>query len=179
VSDLPNIPSPPTWSLLSSLCHITPQRGRLPTQSRWSGLRHLQAGSPVDPAVSSSLSYGLLVHLPLLSTSPYGNAVTVSYRPEYAYLERTCTSPIKHHHKRTCRHTPCAVAFRQTALRGDWGSNAGRRRHTECACYESVQNFVCNVGHLCAMLPRRQSGQSGRPGANNMFCRKLGTGDAC
>src|ERR1700684_280849 len=82
--------------------------------SRRSGLRPCTAGSPVNPAVSSSLSYGLLVHLPLLSTLPCGNAVTFSYRPEYAYLERTCTSPTKHHHKRTVpRASP--VLFQVTA----------------------------------------------------------------
>ena len=37
------------------------------------------AGSPRRQAESSSLSYGLVVHLPLLSTSPRGDAVTFGY----------------------------------------------------------------------------------------------------
>src|SRR5262249_25611147 len=54
-----------------------------------------------SPAESSSLAYGRLVHLPLLSTSPRGDAVTISYRPEWAYLKRTCTSLAKHAYRRT------------------------------------------------------------------------------
>jgi len=45
-----------------------------------SGLRHLSAGSSLRAAESCSLSYGLRVRLRLLSTSPYGDAVTISYR---------------------------------------------------------------------------------------------------
>jgi hypothetical protein len=37
----------------------------------------------------------------LLSTPPRGDAVTVGYRPEKVYLERTCTSLIKYAHRRT------------------------------------------------------------------------------
>src|SRR6516164_1106880 len=44
------------------------------------------------PAESSSLSYGLVVHLPLLPTSSRNEAVTFSYRPESVCLERTFTS---------------------------------------------------------------------------------------
>ena len=56
-----------------------------------SGLRHRSAGSPLGPAETGSSSCGLLVHLPLLSTSPRGDAVTFSYRPESACLKRTST----------------------------------------------------------------------------------------
>ena len=45
-----------------------------------SGLRHSLAGSPLCPAESCSLSYGLQVRLRLLSTPPHGDAVTFSYR---------------------------------------------------------------------------------------------------
>jgi hypothetical protein len=47
------------------------------------------------------VSYGLLIHLLLLSTPPCGDAVTVSYRPECAYLKRTCTSLAKYAYRRT------------------------------------------------------------------------------
>jgi len=45
-----------------------------------SRLRHPWAGSPRDPAETGSLSYGLLVHLRLLSTPPSSDAVTFDYR---------------------------------------------------------------------------------------------------
>ncbi|MEW6114819.1 MAG: hypothetical protein AB1664_21980, partial [Thermodesulfobacteriota bacterium] len=41
------------------------------------------------------------VHLLLLPTPPRGDAVTVGYRPEKVYLERTCTSLIKYARRRT------------------------------------------------------------------------------
>ncbi len=44
-----------------------------------SGLRLIVAGSPDCMAESSSSSCGLVVHLPLLSTPPHGDAVTVDY----------------------------------------------------------------------------------------------------
>ena len=44
------------------------------------GLRHLAAGSPRRQAESSSSSYGLAVHLRLLSTSSHENAVTIGYK---------------------------------------------------------------------------------------------------
>ena len=53
------------------------------------------------PAESSSSSYGLVVHLQLLPTLPYGNAVTFGYRPESACLEGTRTLPTIHAHRRT------------------------------------------------------------------------------
>jgi hypothetical protein len=45
--------------------------------------------------------YGLTVRLLLLPTLPYGNAVTVGYKPESVYLERTSTALIAHHFRRT------------------------------------------------------------------------------
>ena len=45
--------------------------------------------------------YGLVLHLLLLFTSPHGDAITVSYRPESVCLKRTCTSPVKHAFRRT------------------------------------------------------------------------------
>jgi hypothetical protein len=47
------------------------------------------------------VSYGLLIHLLLLSTPPRGDAVTVSYRPECVYLKRTCTSLAKYAYRCT------------------------------------------------------------------------------
>src|SRR3972149_1692935 len=44
------------------------------------GLRPLAAGSPRRQAESSLSSYGLAVHLRLLSTSSRENAVTIGYR---------------------------------------------------------------------------------------------------
>lgn len=84
------------------------------------------------------VSYGLLVHLPLLSTSPRGDAVTFSYRPECACLERTHTSPTKRLHKRTSRHTPSAAA----CLARDVQPRR-KLRHTECAYY-----FGCGYAAL-------------------------------
>src|SRR2546422_10017105 len=46
----------------------------------------------MHPAVSSLLSYGLVVHLLLLSTTHRCVAVAFGFRPESVYLERTCTS---------------------------------------------------------------------------------------
>src|SRR2546429_8057806 len=55
------------------------------------------------PAESSSSSYGLVVHLLLLSTPPLGDAVAFSYRPESVCLERTCTSLTSRALRRTAR----------------------------------------------------------------------------
>jgi hypothetical protein len=44
------------------------------------GLRHYLAGSPRQPAESSSSSYGPAVHLQLLSTPSHEDAVTFGYR---------------------------------------------------------------------------------------------------
>ncbi len=60
-----------------------------------SGLHHSLAGSPQRPAESRSSSYGPMVHLRLLSTSPHGDAVTFGYRPESVCLEGTCTPLIE------------------------------------------------------------------------------------
>ena len=54
-------------------------------------------------AESRSLSYGLVIRLPLLLTPPRGDAITVDYRPESACLKRTFTAPIAHTHGRTPR----------------------------------------------------------------------------
>jgi hypothetical protein len=61
------------------------------------------------PAESSSLSYGLVVHLLLLPTPPRGDAVAVDYRPESAYLKRTLTSPTRHAFRRTERGRPARL----------------------------------------------------------------------
>jgi hypothetical protein len=46
-------------------------------------------------------SYGRLLHLTLLPTPPRGDAVTFSYRPEWACLKGTSTLPAKHACSRT------------------------------------------------------------------------------
>jgi hypothetical protein len=46
-------------------------------------------------------SYGRLLHLPLLPTPPRGDAVTFSYRPEWACLKGTSTLPARHARSRT------------------------------------------------------------------------------
>ena len=90
--------------------HLTASHRRFRTQPfsamgspalRGSGLRPTLAGSPIGPAESSLSAYGLLLHLPLLPTPPRGDAVTVSYRPEWACLKGTCTLPTRHPHGRT------------------------------------------------------------------------------
>jgi len=101
VHGLPIIPSPPTWQPPASLFHATLQRAELPPCCSRSGLRHWIAGSSICPAVSSSLSYGLVVHLPLLRTSPFDDALTFDYRPESACLTRTRTSLSMHARRRT------------------------------------------------------------------------------
>lgn len=57
-----------------------------------SGVHHWLAGSPTGLAEAGSLSYGLVVHLLLLSTTHRCVAVAFGYRPESVYLERTFTS---------------------------------------------------------------------------------------
>ena len=56
------------------------------SRCRGSRLHHWVAGSSVAQAESSSLSYGWIVHLRLLSTPPLGNAVTFSYELESVWL---------------------------------------------------------------------------------------------
>ena len=82
--------------LRPSLSHATPQPGRLPACA---GLDFVVASPTrqIPAAVSSSLSYGLVVCLRLLSTPPRGGAVIVGFRPESVCLERTCTSRVMAH----------------------------------------------------------------------------------
>ena len=96
----------------SSLPRCFASAGTVDTQRPWvlpslhsgsgrSGLRPSLAGSPPHPAESSSLSYGLAVHLPLLPTPPHGDAVTVRYRPESVCLKGTSTPPTEYTFRRT------------------------------------------------------------------------------
>ena len=90
-SSLPAIPSPTTlrrppilvWFRIAGL----PPRSRDERRTHWAGfrtaslgLRLFTAGSPRRQAESSSSSYGLAIHLPLLPTSPHGDAVTFGYK---------------------------------------------------------------------------------------------------
>jgi len=84
------IPSPTTWPPLSSLYHATPQRdsSRFPRSDFAIGLQARRG----YPAESSFLSYRLVVHLLLLSTTHRCVAVALGYRPESICLKRTYTS---------------------------------------------------------------------------------------
>jgi hypothetical protein len=86
------------------------------------------------------VSYGLLIHLLLLPTPPYGDAVTFGYRPECVYLEWTFTSLAKYAYRRTSRHAPHAAAARKACRAGQAcrlgaGGVARGGRHSESACY--------------------------------------------
>jgi hypothetical protein len=61
------------------------------------------------PAVSGSLSYGLIVHLLALPTPPHGDAVPGGYRPKNACLEWTFTTLIVYACRRT--HAPSWLAM--------------------------------------------------------------------
>jgi len=65
------------------------------------GLRLSLAGSPRRQAESRSLSYGRVVHLPLLPTSPRGECSYVRLRSSDPTSARTCTSRIQDTRKRT------------------------------------------------------------------------------
>ncbi|HEV7395753.1 MAG TPA: hypothetical protein VGN86_04515, partial [Pyrinomonadaceae bacterium] len=86
----PTIPSPPTPRLTVAAFTRYPSARPLP----FAGLdfAHGLEARRGRKAVSSSLSYGLVVHLLLLPTTHCCVAVAFGYRPESVYLERTCTS---------------------------------------------------------------------------------------
>ena len=58
------------------------------------------------------MRYGLAVRLPMLSTPPRGDAVSVGYRPENVYLKRTFTSQSKPTCKRTNALAPRVLVWR-------------------------------------------------------------------
>jgi hypothetical protein len=68
---------------------------------RLSKLRLSLSGSPVSSGRIKFISYGLVVHLLLLPTSPHDDAVTFGYRPESACLRGTLTLLTLHAHGRT------------------------------------------------------------------------------
>jgi len=84
VSNHPSSPPPPTWFCVTGLTvarlHHAARTHSAEFRSTSLGLHLSLAGSPRRPAESSSSSYGLAVHLRLLSTSSHENAVTFSYR---------------------------------------------------------------------------------------------------
>src|SRR5262249_13218595 len=84
----------------TSLLHATPQLVESPAFAGL-GFALRQQARRCRPAESSSLSYGWIVHLLLLPTSPRGDAVAVGYRPESVCLERTFTSLIMCAFRRT------------------------------------------------------------------------------
>jgi hypothetical protein len=60
--------------------------------------------------------YGLRVCRLLLSTLPFDNAVTVGYKPENVYLERTSTALIVYHFRRTSGDAPRRPFAKQGVL---------------------------------------------------------------
>jgi hypothetical protein len=108
-----------------------------PVRSGWpdawvrSGLHLIQAGSPTRPAESRSSSYGPTVHLQLLSTSPRGDAVTFSYRPENVCREGTCTPRIESTLRRTW--IPAFAGMTVMRLRLFSSSPGAAERHDDCA----------------------------------------------
>ena len=100
VSGLPIPPSPPTGQTPMQLFHATPQLIEFPASAGLGFTFVSQARRSVS-AVSSSLSYGWIARFRLLFTSPRGDAITFSYRPESVYLKRTFTSRVKHAFRRT------------------------------------------------------------------------------
>jgi hypothetical protein len=114
VLDLPTIPSSTTLChfLIAALARYFSRMNRRVYPSgrpisvegiavARSEVRLWLAGSPTGLAESGSSSYGLVVHLPLLSTPPRGDAVTVNYRFVTKNLTGTRTPPIKHFQRRT------------------------------------------------------------------------------
>ena len=84
---LPTIPSPNTLRPFTAAVSLTFRRGESP--SSWVQASPLGKRARRDRlAVSSSSSYGLVVHLPLLPTPPRGDAVTVGYRLQLCCLWR-------------------------------------------------------------------------------------------
>ena len=84
-SKLLSIPSPTTprcpedrFVLTLQLTFLLPSFTRCAGYERHLRLRHLLASSPQRQSESCSLSYGLEIHLQLLSTSLHRNAVTFS-----------------------------------------------------------------------------------------------------
>ena len=80
----PPLVAPVAWLVSTTRRTVESDRRIQPThQGRASptsvGLRLGYAGSPRRQAESSSSSYGLVIHLPMLSTSPRGDAVPVDY----------------------------------------------------------------------------------------------------
>ncbi len=84
ISNHPSPPPPPTWFVLrglpSQVCVKQAHTHWAGFRTTSFGLRHSLAGSPRRQAESSSLTYGLVVHFQLLSTSSHENAVTFSYK---------------------------------------------------------------------------------------------------
>jgi hypothetical protein len=114
VLGLPAIPPPTTWLLRRSLSHVTLQRRRLPDRSDLGFAIRRQARQTTRPN-RVHLRCGLAIRLPMLSTPPRGDAVSVGYKPENVYLERTCTPLSKHTHRRTFSSL-CDPGWRQPSL---------------------------------------------------------------
>ena len=115
-----------------------------------SGVHRYSAGSPTGLAESGSLSYGLDIHLQLLSTSPRGDAVTIGYRfrnvkprGDFHPTDQTLSET----HRRVVndprsyvaqqRPTPHAHLFRFSA------SPVIGTKATEAICRRSMRPSVC------------------------------------
>jgi hypothetical protein len=106
----------------------------------------------VHPAVSSSSSYGLVIHLRLLPTSPRGDAVTVGYGPESACPGRTLTSLSV----RACRRTWDA-GHRPASGIGDRSTNTSR---------SPIECYLCLRCDRLSQPARR----AGPPAARGVEC---------
>ncbi len=106
---------PRTWNRPKPITSVTRRHSRL---------RPSLVGSPCRPAVSSSsLSYGLVNHLPLLPTPPHGDAVAVDYRIKLKPPGWDFHPPIQQTCKRTralvlqSREQPTICLFRRNSER--------------------------------------------------------------
>jgi hypothetical protein len=85
-----------------------PELGHIVDHCAVRGSRYLPARSPTGLAETSSLDYGLFIHLWLLPTLSYENAVTVGYGGVTTPPVRTCTRPFNRIHRRT-GHKPLGL----------------------------------------------------------------------
>jgi hypothetical protein len=100
----PIIPSPTPWGSRHRFRTLPLRVSGFPLA--WVGASPFSSRPASFQAESSSLSYGLIVHLLLLPTPPRGDAVAAGYRPERACLKRTSTSLAKRAFGRTGAGAP-------------------------------------------------------------------------
>jgi len=118
--------------------------GTLPPSARWVvrlscrlRLRQSLAGSSIHMAVSSSSSYGLVVHLRLLSTPPHGDAGTTDYGQESVCPTGTPTPLTECPFGRTSVD-PCGRPVQAPAPANRRSSALRRRGARECPYLDSL-----------------------------------------